>query len=226
MSVAAIIAAGGTGKRLKVRVHKQFLPLWGRPLLAWTLRAFQDSPSIDEIVLVIHRGDRAAAQRLVRRFGFSKVSQVVPGGRSRMESVQQGLQAVSAAIRWVVVHDGARPLVTPALIEATLRAARSAKAATAAVPVIPTIKWGDGRWVQRTLDRTRLWEIQTPQVFERRLLERAHAKGGRNGTPATDDASLVEALGHRVRLVLGEHQNLKVTTPEDRVMAEVLLKKR
>ncbi len=226
MKIAAVIAAGGTGKRLKARVRKPFVQLCGRPLLAWTLRAFQQARGVDEIVLVIHRRDLAAARRLALRAGLSKVRRIVPGGPTRVASVGLGVKALSPSVRWVAVHDGARPLVTPKLIEATLRAARAAKAATVAVPVIPTVKWGDGRWVRGTLDRNRLWEIQTPQVFDRKLLERAHARAARNGAAlATDDASLVQALGCKVRLVPGDRRNLKVTTPEDLVIAQALLKR-
>ena len=141
-----------------------------------------------------------------------------------MASVGCGLKALPVSARWVLVHDAARPLVTPALIRATIRAARRAKAAIAAVPVVPTIKQARQGWVVRTLDRSKLWAVQTPQVFERGLLERAHARGRRNGFEATDDAALVEALGHRVRIAEGSHRNIKVTTPEDLAIAETLLK--
>ena len=141
-----------------------------------------------------------------------------------MESVFLGLKAVPSDHRWVLVHDAARPFVSPELIERTLHAARRFKAAIAAVPVVPTIKRGRDGWVAQTLDRNHLWAAQTPQAFDRQLLERAHARGMARGREATDDAALVEALGHRVRLVPGESRNLKVTTPEDLVIAEALLK--
>ena len=223
MKVAAVIAAGGTGTRLGKRLHKPFVPLAGRPILGRTLAVFEKTPAIDGIVVVTHPADIQAAWRMIRRYGFSKVVAVVAGGASRMASVAQGLKALPSEVRWVAVHDAARPLVTRKVIEETLRAARGAKAAIAAVPVVPTIKEAKVNWVKGTLDRKNLWEVQTPQVFDRRLLEHAHEKGKSRGIVATDDAALVEAIGHRVRLVMGSHRNIKVTTPEDLVIAEALL---
>ncbi|MBI3322130.1 MAG: 2-C-methyl-D-erythritol 4-phosphate cytidylyltransferase [Candidatus Omnitrophica bacterium] len=224
-AVCAIVVAGGAGKRLKARVRKAFVPLKGRPMLAWTLAAFERSPAVDAVVVVAHPGDLEKARRMVRRFRFRKVTEIVPGGGSRMASVRHGLAALPAGARWVAVHDAARPLVTPELIRQTVAAARSAKAAIAAVPVVPTVKEAAGGWVHRTLDRSRLWAVQTPQVFERKLLEAAHRRAN-GGAPATDDAALVEKLGRRIRIVMGSHRNIKVTTPEDRVIAEALIQNR
>ncbi len=223
MSVVAVIVAGGVGRRLRAKVRKPFISLRGRPMLAWTLGAFERAPGVRAVVLVAHPGDLERARRLVRRYRFRKVASVVPGGASRMASVACGVRALPPGTRWVAVHDAARPLVTPALIEATLRGAKRAKAAIAAVPVVPTVKEGAGGWVTRTLDRSRLWAVQTPQVFERKLLERAHRRA--NGFAATDDAALVEKMGRRIRIVRGSHRNIKVTTPEDLVIAEALLSK-
>ena len=189
MSVAAIVAAGGIGKRLKARRHKSFIRLAGRPMLGWVLRALERSPSVRDVVIVAHPRDLAAARRLARRQACRKVSAVVPGGETRSASVRRGLEALPARAKWVLVHDAARPLVAPALIEATIRAARAAKAAIAAVPVVPTIKQAEKGWVSKTLDRSLLWAVQTPQVFERGLLERAHRRA--DGPAATDDAVLV-----------------------------------
>ncbi len=222
MSVAAVVVAGGVGKRLKSRVRKSFVLLAGRPMLGWVLRALERSPSVGEIVVVAHWKDLAAARQLARRERAAKVSAVVPGGDSRMASVAAGLKALPARAKWVLVHDAARPLVTPQLIEATVKAARRAKAAIAAVPVAPTIKQARGGWVEKTLDRSRLWAVQTPQVFERKLLEKAHKQA--NGFVATDDAALVEAMGKRVKIVPGSERNIKVTTPEDLIVARALLR--
>ena len=226
MSVVAVVVAGGVGKRLKAQVHKPFVRLGNRPMLCWTLQAFEKAPSIGGILVVVHRSDVEAARRLIRSLGLRKILQVVCGGASRMDSVACGLKVLPARAKWVAVHDGARPLVTSELIERTVREARRAKAAIAAVPVVPTVKQAGDGWVERTLDRSRLWAVQTPQVFERKLLERAHARGRTNGMKATDDAALVERLGHRVRIVMGDHRNLKVTTPEDLIIAQALLRRR
>ena len=222
--VTAVIAAGGVGSRLKSHMHKPFVRLHGRPLLAWTLSAFERSPEIDAIVVVIHPADMKAAWRMIQSCRFKKVVAVVPGGESRMASVFHGLQAVPDCSRWVAVHDGARSLITPALIRATCAAARRFKAAIAAVPVVPTIKQAADGWVTGTLDRDRLWAVQTPQVFQRDLLERAHAYGRKHRLTATDDAALVEKIGHKVRIVMGDHRNIKITTPEDLVIAKALLR--
>ena len=222
MSVTAIIVAGGVGKRLKSKVRKSFVRLAGRPMLGWALKAVQNSPSVSEVVVVAHPKDLAAARTLARKERVSKLAAVVPGGESRMASVACGLRAVPPDTTWVLVHDAARPLVTPQIIESTIRAARAAKAAIAAVPVVPTIKQARGGWVEKTLDRSTLWAVQTPQVFERKLLERAHRRA--HGFAATDDAALVEAIGKRVKIVPGSERNIKVTTPEDLTIAESLLK--
>jgi len=222
--VTAIIAAGGVGSRLKSHTRKPFVRLQGRPLLAWTLSAFEKTPEIGDVVVVIHPADIHAAWRMIRTFRFKKVIAVVPGGDSRMASVSHGLQAVPRRNKWVAIHDGARSLITPALIRATCAAARRFKAAIAAVPVVPTIKQASNGWVAGTLNRDHLWAVQTPQVFHRDLLERAHAYGRTHRVKATDDAALVEKLGHKVRIVMGDHRNIKITTPEDLVIAEALLK--
>lgn len=229
MHVTAVVVAGGVGKRLKTKIRKSFVRLAGRPMLGWVLRALERSPSVREIVIVTHWRDLAAARQLARRERTLKVAAVVPGGDSRMASVACGLKAVPARAKWVLVHDAARPLVTPQIIETTIKAARRAKAAIAAVPVVPTLKQARGAWVEKTLDRNRLWAVQTPQVFERGLLEEAHRRarqvpaGRANGFSATDDAALVEAMGRPVRIVPGSERNIKVTTPEDLIVAEALL---
>ncbi len=224
--VVAIVVAGGAGSRLKSKVRKPFVRLAGKPLLCWTLEAVGKTPAVDQIVLVVHPQDLKTAAALVRRYRLAKVARIVPGGGSRMESVANGVAALPDDAAWVAVHDGARPLITPQIFAETIRAARKHGAAIAAVPVVPTIKSADGGWVTGTLDRSRLWAVQTPQIFERRLLERAHAAGKRRGMKATDDAALVEAIGRRVRMVESSSRNIKVTTPEDVVIAEAFLKKR
>lgn len=195
-------------------------------MLAWTLEALEKTEPIGEIVLVVHPSDLTTAKRLVRRHRFRKVTKVVAGGKTRSASVFHGLQAVSPDSQWVMVHDGARPLVTPDLFRATIQGARRFNAAIAAVPVVPTVKQAIRGWVQGTLDRGHLWAVQTPQVFRRDVLKRAYAKARANGVTATDDAALVEALGQRVRIVMGSERNIKVTTPEDLLIAETLLNRK
>jgi 2-C-methyl-D-erythritol 4-phosphate cytidylyltransferase len=217
-----VVVAAGRSERMGT--DKVFATLAGRPLLAWTLRAFKNCEAIDKVVLVVARDavDRAAA--FVREWRFTNVAEIVAGGEERRDSVRAGLDvAEGAAI--VAVHDGARPLVSPDLITTGVALARGTGAAICAVPSRDTVKQAssDPPLVQATLDRATAWLAQTPQCFDRALLLRAH-DGAR--APATDDAALVEALNHPVRLYEGAYWNLKVTSPDDLIVAEALLRER
>jgi 2-C-methyl-D-erythritol 4-phosphate cytidylyltransferase len=218
--VVAIVAAAGRSLRMG-GPDKLFTPLGGRPLLAHTLAAFQDCLAVDRVVLVLAAESLVRGLSLAEEEGFSKVRTVCPGGRHRQDSVREGLDVLGSCA-WVVVHDGARPLVTARLIEEGLAAAQETGAAVCALPAQDTVKRVDaeGR-ILRTLDRRRLWLIQTPQVFRYDILRQAHQRSRRR---ATDDAALVERLGHRVRVYPGSRRNLKVTTPEDLALAEALLR--
>jgi len=218
-SVGAIIAAAGRGRRFG-EGDKLFAPLAGRPLIAHTLIAFEVCRLIDTVVLVLTEENLERACRLVDAAGFDKVAVICPGGPRRQDSVRLGLEALGEC-RWVVVHDGARPLVTAALIEAGLAAAAETGAAIAAVPLADTLKEAaDDGLVRRTLDRRNLWAAQTPQVFDYELLREAHRQADGE---VTDDAALVEALGRRVKVFPGSARNLKVTTPADLALAQALL---
>ena len=220
-SVGAIIAAAGQSRRFG-EGDKLFAPLAGRPLILHTLIAFEVCRAVDRVVLVLAAESLERGRRLVEAAGFDKVAAVCPGGPRRRDSVRLGLEALGEC-RWVVVHDGARPLVTAALIEAGLAAAAETGAAIAAVPVTDTLKEAteDGL-ITRTLDRHNLWAAQTPQVFAYELLCEAHRLADAVGD-ATDDAALVEALGRRVKVFPGSPRNLKVTTAADLALAQALL---
>jgi len=216
----AIVVAAGRSERMG-GVDKLFATLAGRPLIVWTLAAFKKCDAIEAIVVVAspHAIDRVRA--LIREWRFTDVIAVVPGGALRQDSVRAGLDAASdAAI--VAVHDGARPLVTPEIIAHGVRLARQRGAALCAVPSRDTVKEveGDPPVVRSTPERGRMWLAQTPQVFDRALLLRAHAA---STAPATDDAALVEALGHPVTVYEGAPANFKVTTPEDLLIADAIL---
>jgi 2-C-methyl-D-erythritol 4-phosphate cytidylyltransferase len=217
--VGAIIAAAGHSRRFG-EGDKLFAPLAGRALIAHTLMAFEVCQAVDTVVLVLAEDNLERGRDLVASSGFDKVVAVCAGGRRRQDSVRLGLEALPEC-RWVVVHDGARPLVSAALIEAGLAAAAETGAAIAAVPLADTLKEAnaDGVIVQ-TLDRSSLWLAQTPQVFERELLREAHRLAEAN---ATDDAALVEALGRRVKVFPGSPRNLKVTTAADLALAQALM---
>jgi len=213
---AAIIVAGGKGLRFGGRVRKQYLSLQGHPILWWSLRAFQKSPSIAEIILVVPAKDLKRLKRL-------GAARVVAGGSTRAASVREGLKSVSPGIGWVAVHDAVRPLVSPELIERTLAEARRHQAAIAACPSKDTVKLADARGrIAESPPRERVWLAQTPQAFERKLLERAHRLG--HSLAATDDSQLVERLGVKVRLVEASPENLKITHPADLVVAQIILK--
>lgn len=226
--VAAVIAAAGQGKRMGGGTPKQFLPLKGKPALAWTLLAFQAAPEIRSIVLVCPEGDEDYCQReIVRPYGLAKVHRLVPGGPERQESVYRGLQVVDPGCPLVAIHDGARPLVTGAIISRAVAEARRHGAAVVAVPVKDTVKIaGASEMVRETPDRRTLWAAQTPQVFLRELALAAHRKAQQDGFLGTDDSSLVERLAHPVKLVMGEPENLKITAPLDLLVAEAILEKR
>jgi 2-C-methyl-D-erythritol 4-phosphate cytidylyltransferase len=216
---AAVIVAAGRSERAG-GIDKLWAPLAGRPLIAWTLDAFEGCPAIDSVTLVVADDAIERADALVREEGLTKVTQVCAGGATRQASVRAGLEALPGCA-WVVVHDGARPFVTAKLIEATLAAARDTGAACCALPAHDTVKEVADRRIVRTLDRARLWLAQTPQGFRYDLLLDAHrrSEGG-----ATDDATLVESLGVEVRIVPGSARNFKVTTADDLALAEALLR--
>jgi 2-C-methyl-D-erythritol 4-phosphate cytidylyltransferase len=201
---------------------KLWLPLAGRITLAHTIDAFQASPLIDTIVLVTSAERLEDARALCQEEQWHKVSAVVLGGSRRQDSVCIGLDTLAAETGWVMIHDGARPFVTPTIIEAGLQAAQQHLAAVAAVPVKDTIKQVQDGVIHATLDRSQLWAIQTPQVFSFPLIHEAHHSPIAQ-TDVTDDASLVELLGQHVAVFPGSYTNIKITTQEDLIFAEALL---
>ena len=220
-TVGAVIAAAGSSSRMGGR-DKLAEPLDGIPVILRTLAAVEAVPEIREIV-VVTREDRVEEYR--RLLGqCSRLRAVVPGGSTRQESVRNGVRALSPDCTLAAIHDGARPLVTPEVFARCIEAARSCGAATAAVPVKDTIKLADeaGR-VLDTPDRSRLWAVQTPQIFDRERYLRASEEAERRGLSCTDDCQLFEAMGWEVQLVMGDYRNLKLTTPEDFLAAGAYL---
>ena len=212
-SVGAVIVAAGRSSRM-AGVDKIFAPLKGRPLLAHSLDRFEEFDPVGEIVLVLAAESLAQGRELVRRYGYRKVAQICAGGERRQDSVRAGLDALQPC-QWVIIHDGARPGVDAALLQRGLAAARQSPegAAIAAVPVKDTIKVvSPAREIVATPDRATLYAAQTPQIFRYTRLRQAHAQFTGE---ATDDAALMESLGHRVTIFPGSYRNRKVTTPED-----------
>ena len=219
---AAVVPAAGSSSRMG-RGDKVLLPLGGQPVLARTLRALEDSPAIMEIVVVTKEDLLVAVSDLCRQYGFQKVTTVLVGGKTRTESVMRGLSAVSSRATLVAVHDGARPLVTPEVIAAAVSRAAQCGAACPAIPVKDTVKQVSGGSVAATLDRDSLRAVQTPQVFDRDLLQAALQKAAEENAVLTDDCAAVERLGAAVALTPGDERNLKITTPLDLAVAEAIL---
>jgi 2-C-methyl-D-erythritol 4-phosphate cytidylyltransferase len=221
MYVTAIIVAAGVGSRMGGPVNKHLLPIGGRPVLAYTLEAFETCPMVKDIVLVAGQDRLAAYHSLVEQQGFSKVRAIVAGGETRQESAMRGLAAVTNA-DIVVMHDGARPLVSQRVIVESIQAAVEHGAAVVAVPVKDTIKTGtENGFVAETLPRQQLWQVQTPQTFRTEILRLAQQSA--QGFIGTDDAVLVERLSLPVKIVLGDYSNIKITTADDLIVAECLL---
>lgn len=227
-SAKAIVLAAGQGKRMGSAVPKQFLELDGKPLLYYSLECFEKSELISEIILVTGKDAIPFCWRIVERYGFKKVKYVVPGGKERYDSVYEGLKACEAC-DIVYIHDGARPFPDAEMLNRCMEAALEYGACVAAVPSKDTIKIGTEEGiVKETPDRKTLWNVQTPQVFQYDLISKAHReirKGSMEGV--TDDSMIVESL-HLcpVKLVMGSYDNIKVTTPEDLVVAENILQRR
>lgn len=219
----AVIVAAGSASRMG-GIDKVMAPLGGEPMILRTVRAFEDCEAVKEIVIVTREDLMGPIAELCS--GFTKIRSVVQGGSSRQESVKLGLLAFSKEVRLAAVHDGARPLVSGELIDKVIRAAHSYGAAAPAIPVKDTIKVFEGGFIAATPYRSTLRAVQTPQVMDRDLLLGALEKAEQEGTALTDDCSAVEHIGMRVRLVEGEERNLKVTTPLDLKIAELLLEEK
>lgn len=228
--VGAVVLAGGQGRRMQSDVQKQYMMLGGRPLIVYALEAFEKS-AVDEIVLVTGAGEETyAKQEIVDTYGITKVTAVVAGGKERCHSVYEGLKALKHC-DYVLIHDGARPLVTEAIILRAIEGAKDHQACVIGMPVKDTIKVSDNAgFAESTPDRAHLWQIQTPQAFSYPLVRGAYDAvmsdpGLQKGI--TDDAMVVESCTScKVKLIEGSYENLKVTTPEDMILAEALLRRR
>jgi 2-C-methyl-D-erythritol 4-phosphate cytidylyltransferase len=226
--VVALVPAAGRGLRMGGFVPKQFLSLGGQPLIIQSLRMLQAAPVVDRIILAVPLADVEYCEReIVSRHGFTKVTKVVVGGAERQDSVRCALDQVPSDTEIVLIHDAVRPFVTLRMIDEVVAAARKEGAAIIALPMRDTVKQvGADGVIERTVDRTPLWLAQTPQAFRRDWIETAHRKAHAEGVRATDDAFLVEWLGHSVSVVEGSGENIKVTRPEDLVIGEAILASR
>jgi 2-C-methyl-D-erythritol 4-phosphate cytidylyltransferase len=227
MKTVAIIPAGGMGKRMGSELPKQYLSLAGIPILVITLRAFQHSPLIDEILLAVPEGDLSDVRRnIIEQFHITKVSLVLAGGRERQDSVRNALAHLREEHNLVLVHDGVRPFVTEDLIKRVVAGANAFGAAIVGVPVRDTVKEVDRKGcVARTVPREGLWLTQTPQAFRREVILAAYGKAAVDRFYGTDDASLVERTGICVRMIPGDADNIKLTTPEDLAQGERIIRR-
>jgi len=212
---------------MRTTFEKPYLLLKGKPILAHTLLAIERSPLIRDIILLVGRSRIKLAQRLIRHFHLKKVIGIYPGGTTRFESVWQGLKRVPESSDFVLVHDGARPLLTQSLIHSVVKGAYRSGAAIPILPVSPTIKRGKGRFVQETLIREELWEVQTPQVFRTSdLLQGYEEERKGKKRVITDCAQVVERLKKKILMVPGDPRNIKITTKEELALSELLMGKK
>jgi 2-C-methyl-D-erythritol 4-phosphate cytidylyltransferase len=219
--VGAIIVGAGSSRRMGR--DKVFMPLAGKPLLAWSVDACQNCEMIDQIVVVLNETKLDVGRRLAKDRRWSKLVELCGGGKRRQDSVRQGLNELEDC-DWVIIHDAARPFLTSDLIDDGLEAAQTTGAAVAAVPIKDTVKLGGSDMiVSKTLNRQELWAVQTPQIFRFDIIAEAHEQVKED---VTDDASMVEHLGYKVRLYMGSYNNIKITTPEDLALAELIAGKR
>ncbi len=227
MKVVAIIVAGGSGKRMGNSRSKQYLLLGGVPILVHTLRTFERASTINHIILVVPENDIDYTRHsILEQYQISKVKHIVAGGRQRQDSVRNGLDIVSDENEIVVIHDGVRPFVSEEIINASVQKAFEEDAVTVGVAVKDTVKSVDGNgWIKETLKRDTLWLTQTPQAFKREIIKRAYRRAYKDNIYGTDDASLVERINIKVRMINGSYDNIKITTSEDLELGEYLLRK-
>jgi 2-C-methyl-D-erythritol 4-phosphate cytidylyltransferase len=227
MKVIALVPAAGMGKRMGAEINKQYLLLSGKPILAHTLQVFEDAPFVDDVYVIVPEAEIPyCREHVVERYGLAKVRRIVAGGAERQNSVMNGLLAVTGAgdEDVVLIHDGVRPFVPLQVVEHAVKTARVHDGALVAVPVKDTVKVVTDGVVTATPPREELWLAQTPQAFRFAVILAAHEIAEAERYLGTDDAALVEWLGKDVHIVMGDYRNIKITTPEDLVLAEAFLR--
>jgi len=224
MKVAAIITTAGQGRRMGVDTPKQYLEVQGRPIIVHTLERFSQIPGIDQLVVVVPPSDvESFGEDVISRYGFPPQWKVVAGGAVRQDSVMNGLKALTDDVDVVIVHDGVRPFISPEVIERSIHKANECGACVVAMPLKETVKRvGEDEAVNETVDRSVLWGAQTPQTFKAEILREAYDAAYRDNFTGTDEAMLVERLGHTVKVVRGDYRNIKITTAEDLIIAEAI----
>lgn len=222
--LGVVVVAAGKGSRMQSTISKQFMTLKDKPILVHTIEVFERMREVAEIVIVTGAADIERVNQYKKQYNFHKIKTVVPGGADRQDSVYEGLKAISDKVEWVLIHDGVRPLISQEAIKRVWAGARRTGAAVLAVPVKDTIKQvSESGEIIATPQRTSLRAIQTPQAFRRSVIQEAYEQAKEKGWQGTDDASFAEYMGHSVMTIEGDYRNLKITTPEDLAIAEILL---
>lgn len=222
VKTAAVIVAGGVGNRMKSDVPKQFIEVMGKPIISYTINALSKCEDIDEIIIVTLPEYLVYCGDVVKNFGFEKVTKIVSGGKTRQESVRNGLKELSDDVDIVAIHDGARPLIDVKTISECIKNAVKFGCSAPGVKIKDTVKSSDDDgFIERTVSREKLWLIQTPQVFKKEIICSLHFADTENG--ATDDCSLAENGGYKVKIVEGSYENIKITTPQDIYIMKGLL---
>ncbi|TRZ94505.1 2-C-methyl-D-erythritol 4-phosphate cytidylyltransferase [bacterium] len=222
--LSAILLAAGKGSRLNSSTSKPLVKINRHAVVFYSLRTLNKHPEIDEIIVVVNSGNQVSIAKLIKNYSFKKTKAVVLGGKRRQDSVYNGLKAVDRSSKWVLIHDSARPFIKSGFVSSLIRQAKKSGAAILAVKPKATIKSSKANnTVAKTFTRDKLWEVQTPQVFKKDLLLKAYKKYSKDNV--TDDASLVEKLGKRVKIVKGSYGNIKITTNEDLLFAGLIAKR-
>jgi len=212
---------------MKTGGSKQYLPLLGKPVLAHTLSAFESCPAVNNVILVVNRRDlKFCQEEVVERYGFKKVLKVAEGGKERQDSVYNGLCKVPSTATVTLVHDGARPLITPEIVSEAVSSLDGFDGVVVGIPVKDTVKVVQNGDIEKTFSREKLWCAQTPQIFNSSILLEAYKRAREDNFYGTDDSMLLERLGYRIKMVMGSYDNIKITTQEDLIIAEEIMRRR
>lgn len=225
-NIVAIVPSAGLGQRFGPDKNKPFYPLLGKPVCVWSLEILQGIGEITEIIPVLKEADMEAGAEVFERYNLSKIRKIAPGGRERQDSVYNGLKAVKGKADIVLIHDGARPLIETGIVRRALNSISGFEGVVVGVPVKDTIKEVSGSLIKKTLKRDAIWAVQTPQVFLYSSLMKAYQQAMREEFYSTDDSALIERNGGKVKMVEGSYSNIKITTPDDIIVAELVLRER
>lgn len=224
-SVIAIVPAAGAGRRFGQNDSKAFYFLGGKPLIVWTIKALESVNEIKEIIPVFRKEDIQRGEEVFKRYNLSKIKKIATGGKERQDSVYNALKLINDKTCIVLIHDGVRPFIEKDLVESTIKGLKDFDGVVLGIPVKDTIKEVEEGIVRRTLERNYLWAIQTPQVFVFKKLSEAYEMSLKDGFYSTDDSSLLERYGGKIKVIMGSYKNIKITTPEDIIFAEYLVSK-